>query len=683
MGKYDDDIDLWAELYKRRRGLGPFYLAAATATTAGCSALLDTPQTVVGLGAVALAGGLLIGTKIRDKLRRIYSYTVLGTSVSWIMTTHEIGVAELGWTTTGLLASTLVLGVPWWTSSRKQIQVRMEDTVRDWPKLARRIGLDHASMPPIVVTPTGYRGKLTWPGGMYDVDSVQKMQSKMEGVLGADRGAVSLELDGKSTNSIKFDVVTQDPHAVAQPWPLPTHLRRGVDPVTTGIRSDGEYRRIQKFTNDKGARHILIGGQSESGKSSLINLLMASDVCSEDVFSIGLDFKRVELGPWRPALGFMTSELREAIDLILSIGAPGGAIDERTKIMEEHGRRVWDTAWGPWISITVDEIRDFVAAIGGAALNAWIRIKTQGRAVGIGATEATQYPTLAAVGSSQSRQQNRYAFCFRMLDSEGEGYVIPGHRVFAEKIPGDRPGTCYMRDAENVDTKAQRILYIDDDTRDAVVNTRAGNVCELDERTESAMVRLFPGFADRDRWYRDSEGDLVRESSGTERESTGTEPVLDRDPERESTGTASGTGSRWDRELDETERYPTGTGTGVERDPAGTDTEPDVDLADIIAARRARLSPEERDSEQRERESILTEATREDPDAPARLRALLTEAGEQGVTPKEAQLAVSRGSSWFYGQMGELLEQGLVKRMKHGRWGWTGEPVKASSGNSE
>lgn len=666
MSKYDDDIDLWAELYKRRRGLGPFYLAAAAATTSvGLNSMLDTPQTALTLGAATLAGALLIGTKVKDKLRRIYSYTVLGASTSWVMVAHEVGIDQLGWTASGLLAATLLLGVPWWTSSRKQVQVRMEETVNDWPKLARRIGLGQADMINVVVTPSGYRGKLTWPGGVYEVDSVRRMQSGLEGVLGADRGSVSMELDGKSTNSVSFTVVTQDPHAVAQPWPLPTHLRRGADPVVTGIRTDGEYRRIQKFTTDKGARHILIGGQSESGKSSLINLLVAADVCAEDVFPIGLDFKRVELGPWRPALGYMTSDLEEAKDLILAIGGPGGAIDERTKIMEENGKRVWDPAWGPWISITVDEIRDFVASMGGAVLDAWVRTKTLGRAVGIGDTEATQYPTLAATGSSQSRQQNRYGFCFRMLDSEGEKYVIPGHRVFAEKIPGDRPGTCFMRDAENVDTMAQRILYIDDDTRDAVVQTRAGETCPLDERTEAAITRLFPGFADRDRWYRDSEGNLVRELGGTDRESSGTPGGVALLEDRES----SGTDHVEDRES---------SGT-----PGGTDDEEDADLADIIAARRARLSPEQRDLEERERDSILAEAAREDPDAPGRLRALLVEAGERGLTPREAQLGCGRSSSWFYGQAGELLKLGLVKRIRHGRWAWIGGPASAPSGNPE
>lgn len=669
MAKYNDDIDLWMALYRRRHHFGPFYLGIAIAAVGGLTSFLSTLQTMITLTVIVVVGVAIVRFKIKDSLRRAYISTVLCASATWIAVAHELAPGQFMWVATAWLCATVLLGFPWWISSRKQSQVHMEDTIQDWPKLARRIGLGEANMVNVVVTQTGYRGKLTWPGGIYDVDSVLRMQSGLEGILGTDRGAVSMELDGKSTNSLNFTVVTQDPHAVAQPWPLPTHLRRGADPLVTGIRTDGEYRRIQKFTKDKGARHIIIGGQSESGKSSLINLLVANDVCSEDTFPIGLDFKRVELGPWRPALGFMTSELDEAMDLIIAIGGPGGAIDERTKIMEEHGARVWDTAWGPWISITIDEIRDFVANIGGAALDAWIRVKTQGRAAGIGAVEATQYPTLAAVGSSQSRQQNRYGFCFRMLDKEGETYVIPGHRVYAEKIPGDRPGTCFMRDAENVDTMAQRVLYIDDDTRDAVVQTRAGETCPLDARTEAAMIRLFAEFAERDRWYRDSDGTLVRESSGTERDSNGTGGETGRESSGTGSGTPGGTDSRSERDR--------------ERDSGGTDEDPDVDLADIIAARRARLTPQERDSEERERESILAEAAREDPDAPERLRAVLIAAGGRGLTAKEVQVACARSSSWFYGQAKDLLDQGLIKRVKHGRWAWVGAPVGAPSSNTE
>lgn len=665
----DDDIDLWHLAYKHRVGLAPLYVGSATAAVSGVTSMLGTGQTAITLGAIAVAGAALIKTRIRDGLRRVYAYTVLGASASWAMTAHEIMPEHLDWTAVTWSAGTIILGAPWWASQRRHTQVKLDQTVKDWPRLAKRIGLGESRLISVTGTNSGYSGKITWPGGIYDVDNVRNMGRQLEGILpGATRGSVRPELDGKSTNSIKFRVITKDPHELAQLWPIPNDLRRGTDHMVTGIREDGEERAIQKFHPEKGARHLLIGGQTESGKSSLVNLVIANDVLSEDVFPIGFDFKQVELTPWKPALGYMTHEVEKARKLVTAIAAPGGAIDRRASIMADASppSRVWKTEWGPWIDITIDEAKNLLGETDPKFLKLYTRIKTEGRAVGIGVNEATQYPTLEAVGSSQGRQQNRYGFCFRMMDEEGERYVIPGHRVYAERISEDRPGTCYMRDGSKVETAPQRIYYIDDATRDAVVAARAGRTAQLDEATEAAIVALFPEFAERERYEWVPDGTDSGTGTGT---GSGTEGEADVDDGDELDGTA-GTDEAAEARLD----------------AVLSDDEPDFSMGDVIRLRRDAMTPEQRDQEDQDRETVLAEADKpETPEDQAlrKLRTAMIKAGEAGLPAQQLALVSGRKRTWLYDRLNEWAEEGQVKRVKHGHWAWTGSQLVSVDSDAE
>lgn len=669
-----DDIDLWHLAYKHRRGLAPVYLGAATAAVGGLTEMLDTGQTAIGVGTILLAGTALIRNKIQDGLRRAYAYTVLGASTSWVMVMHELN--DVNTTTAALIAGagTVGLGFPWWLSQRRHKQVQLDELVQDWPRLAKRIGIGNSTLVSINGTTSGYTGKITWPGGVYDVDNVRQMTRGLEGVLpGAKRGKVRTTLDGDSTNSIRFQVIERDPHALAQMWEPPMNLRRGTDVMVTGIKEDGEDTAIQLFDKDKGARHVLIGGQSESGKSSLVNLIVANDVISEDTWTAGFDFKRVELGPWRPALGYMTHEIEKARKFVHALAAPGGAIDARTEIMERNNARVWNPAWGPWISLVIDEAKNLLGSVDDKFMKLYTRIKTEGRAVGIGVKESTQYPTLEALGSSQGRQQNRYAFCFRMLDSEGETYTLgkSAPRVYAERISEDRPGTCYRRDGATTSTAPERIRYIDNDTRDAVIAARAGLTVELDAETEASITALFPEFAERERYHReirpDGETVLIPVQRGTGGGTGG--------------GTATGTEDGDDIGNTGTDDY-AGAGTDEEpvRPTAGLDDGPDVNLADVVKRYRDALPPESQERMDRDREAALAEMAEQDAaqsmvsedEALTRLRAALIKAGDEGAAPKDLQAASGRGSTWFYERMGEWAEREQVKRVKHGRWAWTG-----------
>lgn len=652
MPKRDTDINLWDELYRRRHGAGPFYAGGLVAAAGLLARNLRWWELGILAGAFALAGLARIHRRARTSWRRAYAYVVLVGMVAWVVAMHSFVPDRVTWTTAGVLlaAGTLLAAIPWWSSEVRLTQVRMEHQVREWPKLAQRIGRPGVHMANVVRTAIGAKGRFWWAAGMYEVKDILGSAPSIEGALKAPMGTLRMTPDGRSTNSVLWEVVENDPHALPQEWPVPTHIGRATDPLVLGLLENGEQAKIQRYVRGKGVRHMAIGGAPESGKSGLLNLAVGANVCSEDVATVGFDFKGgLELGPWRDALLWTTSKLDEAHAFLLAIAAPGGLLDENAAIIADSGSgRVWDTAiHGPILEIVVDEARELLGNAPQKVLDAFISIANKGRALGVRFTYATQYPTLEAIGSSQIRQAVRQRFVFRMEDDTGEGYLVT-KRVRAEQIPAERPGTCYFQDGDIVQTRPTRIWWLSDDTVRAVVEARRGRTAELNPRAEATLARLFPLWAERERWMDPEEAERV---------------------ERE----------RADRE--------TGNHDGNEEIMDDLDEGPDADLADIIEERRSRLSPEERERSDREREAALAEngnGAGSDEDAVTAMLRALAAAGDEGMAPKALQAAAERSSSWFYPEAKKLDEQGLMRRTKRATWVMPAErrgAYLASSGN--
>jgi hypothetical protein len=664
------EINLWEVLYRKRLGLGPFYVGVGAAALAGLSSLLGDVETIIAVVAVALALGAWAHTRVKDGLRRGYAFTVIGSSALWIIVAHLYSTSLLSALIVANLSATLVLGIGWWTSHRQRAQVRMAEALKDWPELVKRINYDKIPAPGVTISPIGYGGKLKWAPGEYDVADIIRDKGKFENMLGADHGQMRMERDGKSTNSVKFQVITNDPHSLAQDWAPPTSVVQATDPLAIGPREDGIVATIRRFERNSGVRHALIAGATESGKSSLVNLMVATDVCSDEVFQIGFDFKQVELTPWERAMGFVITKVPSAVEMVRGFAAPGGLLETRGDILAERGRRegkgvrIWDTKKdGPIISIVVDEAKDLLGTTDSKTVDAFALIATKGRALGVRFVIATQFPTLEAIGSSQIRQQVRHRFCFRMQDSAGESFVMPGHRVRAEAIDAERKGTCYMLDGDRLESMPIRVYWIDDDMVAAVVAARAGRTPELDARSAEAIELYFPDFANRMVRIPEPTGTSTGTDGGT---GTGTSPGTDDGGTGTSpgtTGTDVGTVPAGDEEGDAM------AGTGDEW--VDLNKGPQVEIEDVMASRDSHLTEEERERLERDRRVALAEVPgqrlNEEQARDALIRALEA-AGPEGAKAKDLQVAADRSSSWFYKVAAQMAEDGIVKRTTRGKW---------------
>jgi len=148
--------------------------------------------------------------------------------------------------------------------------------------------------------------------------------------------------------------------------------------------------------------HLLIGGRTGSGKSTVVNGIIHSQLirklCSEEQFIL-IDPKRVELSQWKrtPHCLFYASD-----DLSQRVQALTLAVDimqERFRIMEEQGIRQYN---GSRIHVVIDELADLLTTQKDSVLPLIQRIGQIGRACSVSLLCCTQCPT-AQILSTQLR----------------------------------------------------------------------------------------------------------------------------------------------------------------------------------------------------------------------------------------------------------------------------------------
>jgi S-DNA-T family DNA segregation ATPase FtsK/SpoIIIE len=173
------------------------------------------------------------------------------------------------------------------------------------------------------------------------------------------------------------------------------------DPVHIGIDEFGHPVRVPMIE-----RNMLIGGEPGSGKSGLLNAIVAHAALSLDCRLCLLDGKQVELGQWRHCAepgGFVGPNLDQALALLRRMAV---MMDRRYAYLLDCERRKIQPAdvFSAYV-VAVDEIAYFSATAGKRQdreeFSSLLRdLVARGRAVGIIVVAATQRPSSDIIPTS-------------------------------------------------------------------------------------------------------------------------------------------------------------------------------------------------------------------------------------------------------------------------------------------
>jgi S-DNA-T family DNA segregation ATPase FtsK/SpoIIIE len=153
--------------------------------------------------------------------------------------------------------------------------------------------------------------------------------------------------------------------------------------------------------------HLLIAGQTGSGKSVMINTLITSLLYGNspaDLKLILVDPKQVEMGPYNELPHLLAPVINEPEKCISALKWAVAEMDRRLRAMAEVGKRnigeyneIKDGEGMPYIVIIIDELADLMMMAARDVESLVVRLAQKSRAAGIHLVLATQRPSVDVI----------------------------------------------------------------------------------------------------------------------------------------------------------------------------------------------------------------------------------------------------------------------------------------------
>jgi S-DNA-T family DNA segregation ATPase FtsK/SpoIIIE len=223
---------------------------------------------------------------------------------------------------------------------------------------------------------------------------------------------------------------------------------------------------------------VLIGGVTGSGKSGVLNVIVAELSARPDVVLWGLDMKHgLEYFPWRPVLNRLATSESAAVELL---AAANRILDVRVEQMAGRGERRWrPTPVTPALVIVADELVE----LGSKALMHCERLARLGRAVAIIVVAATQRPSAAALGGLDARAQMTARIALGVIEARDGELILGTGRIGAGWRPDklSAPGSfLILAPGQHDQPRRARAYWLSDDAVTAATGRPGAARPELD-----------------------------------------------------------------------------------------------------------------------------------------------------------------------------------------------------------
>lgn len=242
--------------------------------------------------------------------------------------------------------------------------------------------------------------------------------------------------------------------------------------------------------------HMLVAGQTGSGKSVMINSILTSLLYRNspaDLKLILVDPKRVELKPYDSIPHLLTPVIVEPEKCISALKWAVAEMERRYHALAEVGKRniheynnFKKEEGMPYIVIVIDELSDLMMAAARDVESLIVRIAQKARAVGIHLVLATQRPSVDVItGLIKANVPGRIAFT---TQSQVDSRTIID-QIGAEKLLGQGDLLLLTSDMPKP-KRLQAALISDDETNKVMDFIRMQRPPEYDQEVVSQPVQL-------------------------------------------------------------------------------------------------------------------------------------------------------------------------------------------------
>lgn len=244
------------------------------------------------------------------------------------------------------------------------------------------------------------------------------------------------------------------------PWPGITGPRSITTPIALSPRTSITLP----------GRHVLVGGATDNGKSSVVHVIAAALLPCPDVQIWALDMKpgAVEFGILRRAGVRVATGPDDAARMLRDLAEEGqrrGELMGAATLDEGRLTRSWTaTPDAPHIVLIIDELAELAEHVpqGIDMLRSATRLL---RAMGITILAATQSPSAKLFGNSDARGQFDIRICLRTAEPAQTNLILGGGahgQGWAASELLLAPGEFLIQSSQHRDVEVDRAYYMDD-----------------------------------------------------------------------------------------------------------------------------------------------------------------------------------------------------------------------------
>ena len=313
---------------------------------------------------------------------------------------------------------------------KKEIEENIRENVNHLENVLKEFGVD-AKVVNYEYGPTITRYEIIIPKGV-KVSKVTGLSDDIAMNLAAESIRIEAPIPGKNTIGI------ETPNKIKEPVHFSNIIKnKELDSGELKVILGKDIVGRDKFIDIAKMPHLLIAGQTGSGKSVCVNTLIStliSKKSDKEVKFIMVDPKMVELMPYNDIPHLLVPVIIDPEQAAIALKWAVNEMENRYKKLMENGVRNIKSYNSlsfvekmPYIVIIIDELADLMMVASGSVEESIARIAQKARAVGIHLVVATQRPSTDVItGMIKANLPSRISFALRsqidsrtILDSAG------------------------------------------------------------------------------------------------------------------------------------------------------------------------------------------------------------------------------------------------------------------------